>query len=130
MLAPQHRVTRGVDYRRISRGTRVGGRYLAVHGCLRTDASAPTRFGFIITKRVGVAVTRNRLRRQLKAICFEALPVLPTGMEFVIRLHPEGAQIDYQTLRTHCRRQLLALARKLQPERDECGSCSDEVGHE
>ncbi len=70
------------------------------------------------------------MRRRLKAICFETLPVLPSGMELVIRLHPEGAEIDYQTLRIHCRRQLLAVARKLQPERDEWGSCSDEVGHE
>lgn len=67
------------------------------------------------------------MRRQLKAICYEALPVLPSGMEFVIRVHPVGAEVDYQTLRAHCRRQMLALVRKLQPELDDCGSCSDEV---
>ena len=127
MLAPQHRVTQGIDYRRISRGARVGGRLAAVHACLRDDVNAPTRFGFIITKRVGVAVVRNRLRRQLKAICFEALPLLPAGMEFVIRVHPDGAAGDFQTLRSHCRRQLLAASEKIRPEAEDCGSCGDEV---
>lgn len=128
MLARANRVTEGADYRRVSRGPRSGTRGLVVHGLLRDDATAPTRFGFIITKRVGVAVVRNRLRRRCKAICRELLMVLPTGLDLVIRLHPEAAELDYAELRRKVRRQALALAERLGATAiPETCSCGDEV---
>ena len=125
MLAAQHRVTSGVDYRRISRATRVGGRALTVHATLRSDAASPTRFGFIITKRVGIAVSRNLMRRRLKAICAELLPALPAGIDFVIRVHPDANGLPYDQLRRQLRRQALAVVGKLRPEQSEQCSCSD-----
>lgn len=92
------------------------------------DATAPTRFGFIITKRVGVAVVRNRLRRRLKAIARELLVLLPTGASFVIRLSPEAAELSYAELRSRVRRSVLDASEKIGMNAipEHC-SCSDVV---
>lgn len=106
----------------------MGSRGLVVHGLLRADAAAPTRFGFIITKRVGVAVVRNRMRRRLKAICRELLVNVPTGVDIVIRVHPEAVELDYGELRRRVRKQTLALVDRLAPTGiPEVCSCADEA---
>ena len=128
MLARANRITEGADYRRVSRGPRIGSRGLVVHGLLRDDATAPTRFGFIITKRVGVAVVRNRLRRRLKAICRELLAAAPTGVDIVIRAHPEAVELDYDELRRRVRRQTISLVERLGATAiPEICSCADEA---
>lgn len=113
MLAHANRITLGADYRRLSRGTRVGSPQLVVHAQARTEATAPTRFGFIISKRVGVAVVRNTLRRRLKAICRELLADVPTGLDVVIRLQPIAATMPYSELRAQVRKQAFALFGRL-----------------
>jgi len=103
-------VTRGDDYKSIvRRGVRVGARGLTVSVLAREratserlpegSAATPTRFGFIISKRVGVAVVRNRLRRRLKHISRELLPSLPDGLDVVYRVHPEAADLPFDELR-------------------------------
>lgn len=72
---------------------------MTVSALLHEDFSTPTRFGFIITKRVGVAVVRNRMRRRLKAITAELLEEFPTGVDVVIRVHPEALDCDFDALR-------------------------------
>jgi ribonuclease P protein component len=63
----------------------------------RTD-QRPTRFGFIVAKTVGNAVTRNLVRRRLKAIAHETLHGSPTGYDVVIRALPAAAQASWPTL--------------------------------
>ena len=128
MLARPNRITHGADYRRVARASRVGSRGLVVHGTFRDDATAPTRFGYIITKRVGVAVVRNTLRRRLKAISRELLVQVPSGYDFVIRVHPEASELAYEDLRERARYGVLTMAQKLGPlDTLEHCSCSDEV---
>lgn len=58
----------------------------------------PTRFGFIVTKAVGGAVVRNRVRRRLRAVCRELLPGIQQGQDVVIRALPGSDQLDWATL--------------------------------
>lgn len=62
------------------------------------ETDAP-RFGFIVSRQVGSAVTRNTIRRRLKAVCAEALPSIRGGASIVIRVLPSAAATDYATLR-------------------------------
>lgn len=57
--------------------------------------SAPARFGFIVAKNVGNAVTRNRVRRRLKAASFAYLDRFPAGTEVVFRAFPSAATSSY-----------------------------------
>lgn len=56
------------------------------------------RFGFIVSKQVGGAVTRNTVRRRLKAVCAEALPAVRPGSDVVIRALPSAATAKYAAL--------------------------------
>ncbi|GAA3662730.1 hypothetical protein GCM10022202_25430 [Microbacterium marinilacus] len=67
------------------------------------------RFGFIVSKAVGDAVTRNTVRRRLKAVCAEALPDVRDGADVVIRALPSSATATYPELRAEVTR---CLARR------------------
>ncbi len=58
------------------------------------------RFGFIVSKSVGNAVIRNRVRRRLKAIASSLLDSLPPGSDLVVRALPASAQASWVTLNT------------------------------
>ena len=62
------------------------------------DSGDPSRFGFIVTKAVGNAVTRNRIRRRLRAVSREILPEIAPGSDIVIRALPGSPGVDWVTL--------------------------------
>lgn len=51
-----------------SKGTAFPGRFVVLSVLKLDDPGAPTLFGFITSKKVGIAVQRNRFRRQLREI--------------------------------------------------------------
>lgn len=61
-------------------------------------SGGPSRFGFIVSKAVGNAVTRNRVRRRLKAIAASVTDDLPAGTEVVVRALPGSADASWVTL--------------------------------
>ncbi|MBT2502157.1 ribonuclease P protein component [Curtobacterium sp. ISL-83] len=100
MLAPANRIVRGADYRStVRRGRRSATAHVVVSVVRRPGAdTGPTRFGFIVAKTVGNAVTRNLMRRRLKAIAHELLVATPTGYDVVVRALPAAAQAGWPTL--------------------------------
>ena len=80
------------------RGTaRHGSRLLVVHtrsaDPSRTDACAqyPPRVGLVVSKAVGNAVTRTRVKRRLRAQMAALVGGLPGGTDVVIRANPASA---------------------------------------
>ena len=61
------------------------------------DAGAPARVGFVVSRAVGNAVTRNRVKRRLRALTRVA--ELPTGSLVVVRALPPAATASYAELR-------------------------------
>lgn len=100
MLAKPNRLVRADDYRRlVRRGRRVVTPHAVIY-VLRANNTSPVRFGFIVPKTVGIAVSRNLVRRRLKSLSHAALPSLEPGTEIVIRALPGAAQANWATLRT------------------------------
>lgn len=60
--------------------------------------SVHARFGFIAAKSVGGAVVRNRVRRRLKAACYQLREQAPVGAEIVVRAQPSAAAASYAEL--------------------------------
>ena len=74
MLARGNRITRGAEYKAVVRGgARCAAAHTVTYVALSGEDRAP-RFGFLVSKQVGSAVTRNTVRRRLKALCAEAMP--------------------------------------------------------
>jgi ribonuclease P protein component len=56
------------------------------------------RAGFVVSKAVGNAVVRNRVRRRLRHLCAARLGTLPAGSILVVRALPPAAEADYALL--------------------------------
>jgi ribonuclease P protein component len=82
----------------VRHGRRVGAHGLVVHVAPHTGAS-PARAGFIVGGAVGPAVTRNRLRRQLRHLMASRLAALPDGTDVVVRATPAASLQTSRELR-------------------------------
>ncbi len=64
-----------------------------------TRSQEPTRVvGFAVSKAVGGAVVRNRVRRRLRAIVAARLESLPAGARVVVRALPSSATASFAQL--------------------------------
>src|SRR5690606_19352415 len=74
----------------IRRGRRAGRPTLVAH--LKTrDADVPPLVGFVVSKAVGGAVVRNRVRRRLRHLMRARLEAIPRGSLLVVRANPPAA---------------------------------------
>jgi ribonuclease P protein component len=64
---------------------------LVVHA-LGTDSAS--RAGFVVSKAVGNAVIRNRVKRRLRHLAMPALAEHPVGVDFVVRAFPAATNGD------------------------------------
>jgi ribonuclease P protein component len=122
VLPSESRVRRGDEFARAIRAGRRSGRahlvaYLATDGPERsgsaglngafcaTEAGSENaideartgpgaRAGFVVSKAVGNAVVRNRVRRRLRHLCAARLGTLPPGSILVVRALPPAADAD------------------------------------
>jgi ribonuclease P protein component len=118
VLAKANRITRGADYRAT---VRKGARFTA-ENTIAYVRSTPdpevVRFGFIVSKAVGNAVHRNRVRRRLKAAAYEVLPTLRAGVgtvggvDIVIRALPASAEARWATLHEEVTRAVSRYVRR------------------
>lgn len=106
MLAKANRITRGEDYRATVRRGRRLTTPNAVLYVRRNDTTPTPRFGFIVSKQVGVAVVRNRVRRRLKALCAEVRGELDPQSDIVIRALPGLDALQWAELRSSLQRAL------------------------
>ena len=96
MLASSHRITRPDDFRVAMRARRAASSSLVVH-LGSSDATLP-RVGFVVSKAVGTAVTRNLVKRRLRHLVRERLSVLPSDALLVVRALPAAAGASYADL--------------------------------
>jgi len=95
MLPQQSRMRRPEDFRRVLRtGRRAGGSVLAGHLLLAEVRSGdPAKVGFVVSRAVGSAVVRNRVKRRLRELMRRRVASLPGGCLLVLRAHPAAAGV-------------------------------------
>ena len=104
MLTAPHRLRDPESFRTaVRRGRRSGSRTLVVHlfdsGVEGVgDPSCPARVGFVVSKAVGNAATRNRVKRRLRHLAREHVSSLPGCAVLVVRALPEAAAAAYPEL--------------------------------
>lgn len=98
MLAKPNRVLRGEDFRAtMRRGNRTATKNALVYIAQRAGTE-PARFGFVVSKAVGNSVTRNRIRRRLRAVSAESLAAGVSGVDIVVRPLAGSAALSWATL--------------------------------
>jgi ribonuclease P protein component len=92
------------------------------------NEGGPMRAGFVVGRRLGKAVTRNRVKRRLREAVRALYPRLAEGMDLVWIARPPLATADYATL-AGAVEQVLRRARLLRagpPRRDAPGVAQQE----
>lgn len=113
MLPAAHRLRSSDEFRRCIRGgRRCGGRLLVVHlfrspaGHLaalpeaepESGSGGPPKAGFVVSRAVGNAVVRNRVKRRLRHLVRERIAELPDGTLLVVRALAPAATASYPEL--------------------------------
>lgn len=82
----------------VRRGARGGRESLVVHLVTQTDPGPGPVVGFVVSKGVGNAVTRNTVKRRLRALVRERLALLPADSAVVVRALAPAATREYAQL--------------------------------
>ena len=78
----------------------------------RNDGDPAKRIGFTVTKKIGKAVVRNRMKRRFRALAREILPLHGlAGSDHVMIGRAGGVERDFGDLRTEFTRALAKLVR-------------------
>ncbi len=91
------RVRKRLDYLRIQNQ---GRRFSTPHFLVFTlptppGLSAATRFGVTVSRKVGDAVTRNRVKRWIRESCRRWAAELPPTLDIVVVARPQAAGIGF-----------------------------------
>ncbi len=100
------------DFLAANRGRRapMPGFVLLVHP--RDDGDPAMRVGFTVTKKIGNAVVRNRMKRRLRALSRELLPAAGVpGADHILIGREGGIERDYGLLRAELGKALAKAAR-------------------
>ena len=98
MLPREHRLTDASSFRTAVReGRRAGKRTLVVH-LGHGATTAPPRVGLVVSRAVGNAVVRNRVKRRLRHLARERVPSLPGSALVVVRALPAAGAASYAEL--------------------------------
>jgi len=92
VLPAAHRLTDPAAFSETVRtGVRAGSRALVVHLLAEAGSERPVRVGLVVSKAVGGAVVRTRVKRRLRHQMAPLLTMLPAGSTVVLRAQPAAA---------------------------------------
>lgn len=80
------------------RGRRAGRRLLVGHLGKAVDDDSSPKVGFVVSRAVGNAPTRNRVRRRLRHLAAQRLAELPADARLVVRANPQAATASFAEL--------------------------------
>ncbi|HCJ55295.1 MULTISPECIES: ribonuclease P protein component [Glutamicibacter] len=95
-------------------GVRSGRRNVVLYARHRgTEEFQGDRFGFIVSKAVGIAVKRNLTKRRMREIA-QVLRRVDGDVDFVVRALPGAAELSWEELNSQINSALAAVLRKIE----------------
>jgi ribonuclease P protein component len=93
---PRRRLSRSAEFERVYRqGRSKANRFLVLYSFPREEAGAPAdedgpRLGLSVSRRVGGAVERSRVKRVLREAFWSEASRLPAGADYVVVARPDA----------------------------------------
>ncbi len=114
------RLTKRSEYLEVARGARTPRRGFLLQSRPRRDGEAgDARFGFTVTKKIGNAVVRNRIRRRLKeAVRLAGASAARPGTDYVLVGRQPAADQPFEDLCADVVGALTAASRARDASRD------------
>jgi ribonuclease P protein component len=90
----RRRLSRSAEFERVYRqGRSKGNRFLVLYAFPREDRDDGPRLGLSVSRRVGGAVDRTRVKRVLREAFWEEARRLPAGSDYVVVARPEARDL-------------------------------------
>lgn len=87
------------EFQRVRGGGRYSGPAFVLEGRKRAGEASGARFGFTVTKKLGGAVVRNRMRRRLKAALVEVVAMCADpAFDYVVVARPPAVDRPFTDL--------------------------------
>jgi ribonuclease P protein component len=119
-----HRLLKRRDFLRVyEEGICRSDKWLWIY-ILEQDESQPTRIGITVTRKVGKAVRRNKVRRRIREIARLLYPRIKPGHELVINCAAKTGELEFDQLKNRVEN-LLSMAKLLKSENDH-HNCKDD----
>lgn len=120
MKGDQH-LTKPEDFARVHESSRwVNGGVLGMKSC--ANGLLVARYGFIVSKRVGKAVVRNRIKRRLREIMRRV--ELKTGVDIIISVRAQVVLVKFAALQAMVINLLARNGLLVENDKENC-SCDD-----
>lgn len=124
----KYRIVRSTDYRSVyGAGLKLHSERLVLFG--KENCLGHHRLGITVSRKVGSAVVRNRIKRLLREIFRKSVAATPNTIDLVVNAKREAAQAGYSDLREELLSALERLRRRLEsPARHEAANDKNVTG--
>ena len=100
VLSKEHRLCRRQDFKRVyNRGKSAANHFFVLYWNKNNGVSY--RVGFSVSKKLGKAVERNHLKRQLRASARQLAASFMTGYDYIIIARISAQKLSYNELHKH-----------------------------
>ena len=93
----KYRLRRNSDFQQVRQNGKFYASPLMVLAFLRNELEH-SRFGFVVSKRLGNAVTRNKIKRRIREAARLRLPQIEPGVDVVIIARQPICKADYREI--------------------------------
>ena len=102
------------DFQIAVSGQRVAGKWLVLHQktLVKQGETPEPLVGYIVSKKVGNAVVRNRIQRRLRHVMVSVLTQLPAGSLLVVRVLPGADAASSAELKSEIASLLIRLQKR------------------
>jgi len=114
-MPPYDTIKKRRDFLRANRGKRYVTPGFILLASKRAGDDAQPRLGITVTKKIGNAVIRNRMKRRFRALAQQMLPDLgQRGIDYILIGRAGGIEREFAEMRSDLKRGLKKVNGKLQ----------------
>jgi ribonuclease P protein component len=96
-MKQKYRLRHNYDFQRVRRDGQFCASSVIVLAFLRNGLEH-SRFGFVVNRRLGNAVQRNKIKRRMREVTRLQVPVVESGFDLVFIARKPICQSDYQKI--------------------------------